>query len=131
EAGHRAGFDAGDYYCDSAYSNVAEAVINYLQEAGIRVKLRPLEGAAFFSAYAEKKLKNMIQGASGAFGNAATRLAAFAVKGGAYSYGSYPEIDELYGQQAAELDRAKRTEQLYRAQQLIHEKSMYAPIWQL
>ena len=41
------------------------------------------------------------------------------------------DIDELYAQQAVELDKAKRTEQLNRAQQLIHEKSMYAPIWQL
>jgi len=106
-------------------------VINNLQEAGIRVKMRPLERAAFFSAYSEKKLKNIIQGASGAFGNAATRLAAFAVKDGAYSYGSYPEIDELYAKQAVELDQVKRTEMLNRAQQIIHEKSMYGPIWQL
>ena len=49
EAGFRNGFDAGDYYCDSSYANLAEAVINNLQEAGIRVKLRPLERAAFFS----------------------------------------------------------------------------------
>ena len=131
DAGHRNGFDGGDYYCDSSYSNVAEAVINYLQEVGIRVKLRPLERAAFYSAYGEKKLKNVIQGASGAFGNAATRLAAFAVKGGAYAYGNYPELDELFAQQATELDVAKRTALLQRAQQFIHEKSLYAPIWQL
>jgi peptide/nickel transport system substrate-binding protein len=130
-AGHRDGFDAGDYYCDTSYSNVAEAVINYLQEAGIRVKMRPLERAAFFSAYSQKKLKNLIQGASGAFGNAATRLAAFTVKGGAYAYGSYPEIDELFAQQAVELDVAKRTNLLHRAQQIMHERSIYAPIWQL
>ena len=49
EAGFRNGFDAGDYYCDSSYANLAEAVLNNLQEAGIRVKLRPLERAAFFS----------------------------------------------------------------------------------
>jgi peptide/nickel transport system substrate-binding protein len=106
-------------------------VINNLQEAGIRVKLRPLERAAFFKAYSEKKLKNLIQGASGAFGNAATRLEAFAVKGGAYAYGSYPEIDALFGEQAAELDVAKRTAKLHRIQQIIHERSIYAPIWQL
>jgi peptide/nickel transport system substrate-binding protein len=130
-AGHPNGFDAGDYYCDTSYSNVAEALINYLQEAGIRVKMRPLERAAFFSAYSQKKLKNLIQGGSGAFGNAATRLAAFVVKGGGYAYGSYPEIDELFAQQAAELDEAKRTTLLHRAQQIIHERSIYAPIWQL
>jgi len=131
EAGLSGGFDAGDYYCDTSYSNVAEAVINNLQEAGIRVKLRPLERAAFFKAYSEKKLKNLIQGASGAFGNAATRLEAFAVKGGAYAYGSYPDIDALFGEQAVELDVAKRTAKLQRIQQIIHERSIYAPIWQL
>ena len=62
EAGFRNGFDAGDYYCDASYANLAEAVLNNLQEVGIRVKLRPLERAAFFKAYAEKKLKNIIQG---------------------------------------------------------------------
>ena len=107
---HRNGFDAGDYYCDSSYANLAEAVINNLQEAGIRVKLRPLERAAFFAAYSEKKLKNIIQGSSGAFGNAATRLDAFAVKGGAYAYGNYPEIDALFAEQAVELDTDKRTD---------------------
>ena len=56
----------------------------------------------------DKKYKNIIQGASGAFGNAATRLEEFVVKGGDYAYGSYPEIDELFPQQAVELDRTKR-----------------------
>jgi peptide/nickel transport system substrate-binding protein len=130
-AGHRNGFDAGDYYCDASYANLAEAVINNLQEAGIRVKLRPLERAAFFSAYSEKKLKDIIQGSSGAFGNAATRLEAFAVKGGAYAYGNYPEIDSLFAEQAVELDTAKRTAMLHRIQQFLHERSVYAPIWQL
>jgi peptide/nickel transport system substrate-binding protein len=131
DAGHAKGFDAGDYYCDTSYSNVAEAVINYLQEAGIRVKMRPLERAAFYSSYSQKKLKNVVQGASGAFGNAATRLAAFVVKGGAYAYGNYPDIDELFDKAESELDVAKRTELLHRIQQLVHEKSIYAPIWQL
>lgn len=131
EAGHAKGFDAGDYYCDTSYSNVAEAVMNYLQEAGIRLKMRPLERAAFFSSYSQKKLKNVIQGASGAFGNAATRLEAFVVKGGAYAYGNYPDIDEVFAQQASELDVAKRTQLLQRAQQMVNERSIYAPIWQL
>ena len=131
EAGHPNGFDAGEYSCDSSYANLGEAVINNLQAAGIRVRLRPLERAAFFGAYGDKKLKNIIQGASGAFGNAATRLAAFVVKGGAYSYGSYPDIDQLYAQQANELDRKKRAPILEKMQQLIHEKAIYAPIWQL
>jgi peptide/nickel transport system substrate-binding protein len=131
EAGFAKGFDAGDYSCDSSYANLAEAVLNNLQEAGIRVKLRPLERAAFFSGWGEKKLKNLIQGSSGAFGNAATRLEAFVVKGGAYVYGNYPEIDALFAEQAVELDVAKRTTLLHRIQQLMHERSIFAPIWQL
>ena len=57
---------------------------------GIRAKLRPLERAGFSCRYGNKKLQGIMRGASGAFGNAATRLAAFVVKGGAYVYGSYP-----------------------------------------
>ena len=74
EVGHPNGFDAGEFYCDSSYSNVGEAVLDNFQAAGIRVKLRPLERAAFIEAYTRKKLKNLVLGGSGAFGNAATRL---------------------------------------------------------
>jgi peptide/nickel transport system substrate-binding protein len=131
EAGYPNGFDAGDYYCDSSWSNLAEAVVNDLQTVGIRIKLRPMERAAFFKAYGEKSLKNIIQGASGAFGNAATRLEAFVVKGGVFSYGSYADIDELFRAQATELDIERRKATLHKAQQLVHDKVMYAPIWQL
>jgi peptide/nickel transport system substrate-binding protein len=131
EAGHGRGFDAGDYYCDTSYANIGEAVLNNLREVGIRVKLRPLERAAFFKAYSEKKLKNIVQGASGAFGNCATRAEAFVVAGGSYAYGSYPDIDALFAEQAVEMDRTKRTAILHRLQQLVHEKTIFAPIWQL
>jgi peptide/nickel transport system substrate-binding protein len=132
EAGYPNGFDAAEYYCDAAYANLGEAVLNDLQAAGIRARLRPLERAAFFKGYAERKFsKGLIQGASGAFGNAATRLEAFVVKGGAFVYGSYPEIDELFPKQAVELDTNKRRALLEKMQQLLHEKAIYAPIWQL
>ena len=106
-------------------------MINNLQAVGIRAKLRPLERAAFFKGYAEKSYKNIIQGASGAFGNAATRLEAFVVKGGTYAYGSYPDIDALFQQQATELDAKKRAAILHKMQQLVQERTIYAPIWQL
>ena len=61
-------------------------------------------------------------GGSAAFGNAATRLEAFVVKGGAYAYGSYPDIDELFQQQAVELDHAKREALLHKIQQLVQRK---------
>ncbi len=131
EAGYPSGFDAGEYFCDASYSNLAETVGNNLHAAGIRVKLRPLERAAFFSAYSEKKLKNIIQGASGAFGNAATRLDAFVVTGGTYVYGSYPDLDGLFQEQGAELDRKRREAILHKMQQLVLDRVVYAPIWEL
>src|SRR5438876_1310869 len=131
EAGYPNGFDAGEYSCDGSYANLGEAVANNLQAVGIRARLRPLERAAFFAAYGEKKLKNIIQGSSGAFGDAATRLEGFVVSGGTYSYGGYPDIDGLFQEQAAELDRKRREAILYKMQQLVLEKAMYAPIWEL
>src|SRR5437588_6997027 len=131
EAGHANGFDAGEYTCDSSYANLGEAIVNNLGEVGIRARLRPLERAAFFKGYAEKQFKNLIMGGSGAFGNAATRLEALAVKGGTYAYGSYPDLDELFRQQAAELDQKKRGAILENMQRIAHERTMYAPIWQL
>jgi peptide/nickel transport system substrate-binding protein len=131
EAGYPNGFDAGEFFCDSSYSNVAEAVVNYLKGVGIRTQSRPLERAAFFAQYREKKLKNVILSGTAAFGNAATRLEAFIAAGGAYVYGSYPDIDGLFGEQTAETDRKKREATLHRIQQLVHEKAMLAPIWEL
>jgi|GraSoiStandDraft_46_1057282.scaffolds.fasta_scaffold18712_3 peptide/nickel transport system substrate-binding protein len=131
EAGHPNGFDAGEYYCDVSYANLAEAVLNNLQAVGIRARLRPLERAAFFKGYAEKSFKNVIQGASGAFGNTATRLESFVAKGGTYVYGSYPDIDALFQQQESELDAKKRAAMLDKIQQLVHERTIYAHLWQL
>ena len=131
EAGYPNGFDAGEYYCDTSYSNLAEAVLNNLQAVGIRVQLPPLERAAFFTGYAEKKFKNIIQGGSGAFGNAATRLEAFVVASGTYVYGSDPDLNGLFREQASEVDHKRREAILHKIQQLVHERTVYAPIWQL
>jgi peptide/nickel transport system substrate-binding protein len=131
EAGYPNGFDAGFYNCDSSYSNLAEIVLNNLAEVGIRAKLRPLERATFARSYADKKLRDIVQGGSAAFGNAATRLEVFAVKGGSYAYGSYPEIDELFTRQANEMNRERRAAVLADMQRLLDDSRMYAPIWQL
>ena len=131
DAGYPNGFDAGDFWCDAAATTYAEPVLNYLQAVGIRTRLRPLERAGFLKAYQEKKLKNVIYGLSGIFGNAATRLEPFVISTGAYAYGGYPDIDGLFTEQAAELDPRKREAILHRIQQLVHDKVMVLPIWQL
>ena len=131
DAGYSNGFDAGDYNCDISYANVGEAVLSDLGAVGIRAKLRPLERAAFYKSFSERRLRNIIQAGFSSIGNVATRLEAFVVKGGAYVYGSYPEIDALYEQQAVELDRTRRQAILTKAQQLVLEKAIFAPICQV
>ena len=131
EAGYPNGFDAGEYYLDVSYANVQEAVANYFQQVGIKTKLRPVERASHWANYQDKKYKNLAYTASGAFGNAATRLETFVVAGGAYVYGSYPEIDSLFKDQAAEMDRKKREALLHKIQQIVYEKTMFIPIWEL
>ena len=131
ETGHPKGFDAGDLWADVSTTGASEAVLNDLQAVGIRAKLRPLERAGFLKSYQEKKLKNLIYMISGISGNAATRIETFAASSGPYAYGAYPDIDGLFREQANEQDQKKREKILHRIQQLMQEKMMFLPIWQL
>ena len=129
-AGYPNGFDAGSYNCDTSFANTAEAVVNNLGEVGIRTRLRPVERAGFLMAFAEKAYKNVIQAQPGAFGNAATRLESHAAQGGTFTYGSYPDLDALFQQQAGELNYQRREAILHQMQQIVIERMIYAPIWQ-
>ena len=122
---------AANTIANSSYANIGESVVDNLLAVGIRTKLRPIERAGFIKGFSEKKYKNLIQAGPGAFGNAATRIEAHVVKSGIFAYGSYPDIDELYQQQAVELDRSKREAIVHKIQQMMIERAMFAPIWQL
>ena len=129
EAGYPNGFDAGEFFCDLQVCSWGEAMLTDLKAVGIGLKLRPLERATFFKGVAEKRYKNLVYLFIGASGNAATWLESLAVTGGAYAYGGYPDIDGLFREQAAELDRSKREMILHRIQQLVYERAMFAPVW--
>jgi peptide/nickel transport system substrate-binding protein len=131
EAGYPNGFDAGEISIGPPYYSIAEAVATYLQAVGIRIKVRPMERAAFFAAWREKKLTGLALGGTGAFGNAAVRLEPFAIGGGTYAKGSYPDMNELYKKQSVEQDRKKRGAMLHEIQRLMHERAMYAPLFEL
>ncbi len=131
DAGYANGFDAGEIAIGPPYYSIAEAVATYLQAVGIRIKVRPMERAAFFAAWREKKLTGLALGGTGAFGNAAVRLEPFAIGGGTYAKGSYPDMNELYKKQSVEQDRKKREAMLHEIQRLMHERAMYAPIFEL
>ena len=128
EAGYPRGFDAGELTTDAVYTGTAEIVVNNLVAVGIRVKLRPLERAAFYKGDQEKSFKKLVRPGSAAAGNAATRIEAFVITGGIRSYGGYPDIDGLFREQAVELDPKKREAMLHRIQQLMHERAMFAPL---
>ncbi len=131
EAGYPNGFDAGEYACDGSYSSVAEAIANYLAAVGIRTKLRPMERAAFLGQWKDKKIRGLLQSGAGGHGNAATRVENYFVKDGVYAWGGYPDIDDLFVQQARELDPRRREVLLHQIQRLAHERVMDAPLWEL
>ena len=130
EAGYPNGFDGGTLFSDVLYAPVAEAVANYFRPVGIRMVLQPIERAGFFKAVQEKRLKNVILIGSGALGNAATRLEAWVAPGGTYVYGSYPDIEELWRELAGAPDQKSRGARLERIQRLVHDKAVFAPIWE-
>jgi peptide/nickel transport system substrate-binding protein len=128
EAGYPRGFDAGEIVTDAVYAATAEAVINNFLAVGIRARLRPLERAAFYKGDADHAFKKLVRPGSAAPGNAATRIDAFVISTGIRSYGGYPDIDGLFREQAVELDPKKREAMLHKIQQLMTERSMFAPI---
>src|SRR5262249_48338066 len=78
----------------------------------------------------EGKLKGVVFGGLGPSGNAATRLQILAVKGGPYAAGVLPEVQELFDRQARELDRRKREDLLHQIQKMLHDRTLFAPIWE-
>jgi peptide/nickel transport system substrate-binding protein len=131
EAGYPHGLDAGDLAPIPSFFEVGEAVVNYLNAVGIRVQMRTMERAAFYTAWKEKKMRGLFMPGAGISGNAATRVEAFIYSKGSYAHGRYPDIDELFQQQARERDPAKREALLHRIQQLTAERVMFARIYDL
>jgi peptide/nickel transport system substrate-binding protein len=131
EAGYPNGFDAGDFYPWPPYFSMGEALASYLQQIGIRTKLRTMERATLTTAWRERKLKNLIVGITGAGGNAATRLEAYVAKTGVYTSGVMPDVEDLFQRQARETDVKRREALLHQIQQIIHDRVTQIPIYEL
>jgi ABC-type transport system substrate-binding protein len=110
---------------------VAESVLNDLTAAGIRVRMRTMERAPFYSDWKDKKLRGLFMTAVGNSGNAASRVESFIQSKGAYAYGGYPDIDDLFVQQSRERDVKKREALLFKIQQLTIDRVMFAPVMDL
>jgi peptide/nickel transport system substrate-binding protein len=130
EAGYPNGFDAGEFYQLPPYFSLGEAIIGYLGAVGIRLRMRPMERAAYFAAVQSKKLRGVCVCTSSLYGNAASRISEVIPSDGAYAYGGYPDVDALYRQQAREVDRGKREALLHQIQRLVHERVRLAPIFE-
>jgi ABC-type transport system substrate-binding protein len=131
EAGYPGGFDAGELTPLPPFTTFGEAVANSLAEVGIRTRVREMERATFMEAWRAKKLSGVIVTVSAApGGNAATRIETFVLSTAPFASGGYPDIDELYRQQAQERDRKKREALLHQIQRLMHERVMFGPIWE-
>ena len=108
---------------------IGEPVVNYLQAVG-----HPRSPPAAWSAppssrsTARRSSAACILSGSGAPGNAATRLEQYAVTGGRYVYGTYPEVDGLFSEQVNEMNPRVRQQILHKIQQLIHERVMFGPV---
>src|SRR5207247_9684228 len=110
---------------------VADASVTYLGAVGSRLKSRPMERAAFYAAWREKKVRGIFLTAVGNSGNAASRVQEFIQSKGTYAYGGYPDIDEMFQQQARERDVKKREALLHKIQQLTIDRVMFAPVMDL
>jgi peptide/nickel transport system substrate-binding protein len=130
DAGYPSGFDAGELHQLPPYFSLGEAIVGYLGGVGIRLKMRPMERAAYFSALATKKLRGLCVCTSALYGNAASRMSEVVPSTGAYAYGGYPDIDALYKRQAFETDRSRRSALLHQIQQLLHERVRFGPIYE-
>jgi peptide/nickel transport system substrate-binding protein len=130
EAGYPGGFDGGDMTPLPPFTTMGEALTNSLAAVGIRTRVRAMERATFLESWRAKKLGGLIANATAAQGNAATRIEAFVVSGSAYAYGGYPDLDDLFQQQAQERDRKKREVLLHQIQRLMHERVMHVPIFE-
>jgi peptide/nickel transport system substrate-binding protein len=131
EASYPNGFDAGDFTPNPGFPTVADAIMNDLNTAGIRLGMRQMERASFYAAWQEKKLHGVLMIGAGNSGNAASRVESFIQSKGAYAFGGYPDIDELFRQQAGERDTKKREEMLHKIQQLTIDRVMFAPVMDL
>ncbi len=130
EAGFPNGFDAGELHQLPPYFSLGEAIVNYFQAVGIRIRMRPMERAAYFALISSKKAKGVCICTSALYGNAASRMSEVIPSDGAAAYGGYPDIDALFKQQATETDRKKREALLHQIQRLVHERVRYGPIFE-
>ena len=125
------GFDAGELHVTPPYYLArARRSMNYLGAVGIKARMRPMERAAFFAAWAAKKLQGRLrvrQRRSTATPPRACRRSCRATA--PTPTAAIPTSTRSTSSRRVETDRKKREAMLHQIQQLLHERVRFAPIF--
>ena len=127
EAGYPNDFDGGELHQLPPYFSLGESIVGYLQVVGIKLKMRPMERAAYLAALQAKKLKGVCVCTQALYGNAASRMSEIIPSDGTFAYGGFPDVDALYKAQGRETDRKKREALLHQIQQIVYDRVRIAP----
>lgn len=135
EAGYGNGF-AMDMACPAgvygSFEEVCEAIVGYLGEVGITVKLQIMESAQYWDLEANKELPPLFGDSWGEeSGEAYNRLiGALGGMNAAYSAWSDPEIDRLLSKISTEVDVAKRTALYQELQVYMHDNPPFIYLYE-
>ena len=110
---------------------MSEAVPGYLQAVGIRARVRPLERAGFFKALPGEEAEEHRLQPERRLRERGHPPGDLRGPGGPYVYGSYPDIDGLFREQAAELDRKSARRCSTASSSSSTRRPCTLPIWEL
>ncbi|HEX2172371.1 MAG TPA: hypothetical protein VHL09_07995, partial [Dehalococcoidia bacterium] len=117
------------------YFSLAERIITQLREIGIRTRVNNMERAAFIAKLTEGPgaFNGMILNISGAPGDAANRIRAFAIcpPQGTSSRTCDPQIDEKFAQFEASANPQERDRLLTEIQNYILDNHIFVPLYRL
>ena len=130
DAGYPNGFDAGEVTPFPPFVTMGESVASYLATIGIKSRVRAMERATYMETWRTKTRTGVFVTVTAAPGNAAARIENFVISTAPYATGGYPDIDDLFRQQALERDRKKREALLHQIQRLMYDRVMFGGIFE-
>jgi peptide/nickel transport system substrate-binding protein len=134
EAGFPNGFDYEWYVPFPPYLDMAERIITDLRAVGIRGKLEVLEGPAARAKISQGRKgypgnKTIVQNVDPRPGGAATNIGVYAVCAGSAPFICEPQIETLWKQHQASLDRQERDRLIKAIQHVLIEEYYFVPIY--
>jgi len=135
EAGYPDGFDGGSIFASTAEQRTnSEAIVAYLADVGIKVKVTPVDGATFQSRWIPPKHNlNLEKGmgwlGSSLPGDAAYRIESFFTKYGDWGYVVDPGLDANYDKTLTTLDVSERERLLQQLATYTNQNAQKLFLW--